>query len=696
VAFVRTKGMESSTASHPPPRPIPPRNSPVAMAPSPTVLTGELATANRSATGSAILRLVFPSCRIGQIAWLLLFLLTTFTAQPAHGQSRSAGLNPQLARKLRQPGDLTLRKTALADALFAINEVWNVNIVVSRDVEGEVSGVFQRAPLREVLDAILISNGYSYRPVGESLIIMKAEEAGELNPLFETATISVRSLDVADVVEAARQLLSPRGRVHAIASARSLLVADYPDRVAAVRAFIGQLDQQSADGAAGTPADQLSVAYFSPQYVPALKLLEPVKSVLSANGVVTAVDTERRVLVVDFPPNLKLASQVVRQLDIPRPQVRITAFIYDLSVEDMEQFGINWSHAAMGDRDADGNPTSMWAIDSVTAVPFDPVGVGGTMTFLNLSRNFDLNSVVNALSSATDSRLLARPNVMVTDNEKASIAIISEIPFQQLTETSQGGNIGTTAFREVGVKLDVTPTIAEDDTILMQVQPEFSRLVGFTPQDSQPIVDRRTARTSVRIGDGQTFVIGGLRQRTEVNNRSGFPYLKDIPWIGALFRARDDSTRESELIVFIRPEIVRSTAMMTRRQQAAADATVKYLDCIPFPEGPACECEPSDEPQPAGVLPLPPTEEVETRTPAQFKNLQARGMLTQETTHRVHRLPRPASARGAEQLASDSARRLASPTARPRSSEPRRVGWRPEPTVRRTPPVTVSGSPGFP
>src|SRR5262245_22504687 len=165
---------------------------------------------------------------------------------------------------------------------------------------------------------------------------------------------------------------------------------------------------------------------------------------------------------------------------------------------------------------------------------------------MNLSRNFDLNAVIVALTTCKNSRLLADPNVTVLNNEPALMSIVTEIPYQQLTQTAQGGNIGTTSFREAGVKLQVTPRIASDGTVRLECTPSFSRLAGYTPGDSpQPIIDRREAKTTVRVADRQTLVIGGLRTRNDIQDRAGIPFLMDLPLgIGCLFRSKDISKKE--------------------------------------------------------------------------------------------------------------------------------------------------------
>jgi hypothetical protein len=217
---------------------------------------------------------------------------------------------------------------------------------------------------------------------------------------------------------------------------------------------------------------------------------------------------------------------------------------------------------------------------------------------MNLSRNFDITTVARCLQDTKDARLLADPNVAVLENEDAVLEKVSEIPYQQLTQTSQGGNIGTTAFKKVGITLTVRPKIASDGIIRMDVKPEVSRLTGFTPGDNQPIVDTSSASTVLTIANRQTVAIGGLRQRQDVGEFTGVPYLKDLSVIGRLFRSRDTDVRESELVVFIMPEIIPYDDEPTCRQQLAIDTIGCRLDQIPEAEG----CPPCCRRLPVGVV----------------------------------------------------------------------------------------------
>lgn len=508
-------------------------------------------------------------------------------------QSPAPKESEDLATALERPGDLNLHGLSLNAALFTIGEQWNINIVAG-DLQGNVNGVFKQAPLREILDAILLSNGYNYRAVGKSLVVSSVADLGQVNPFFQSATIPVQSADIDEVMQGAQLLTTPKGQVRAMKSAHSIVVLDFPDRVKMIREFVKTLETAGAgrfptgEARNGVP---LEVGYFRTQHISAKTAEQALQAVMSKEGRVGVLEKEDRLLVTDYAENLAMVEKVLQRIDHPRPQVRITALIYDISLQDIERLGINWNPTVKMRVDANGDPQTTLGAESVTAIPFPTGAVGNTLTFTNLSRNFDLTAVAMCLQSAKDARLLADPSALVLDNEEAQFQKVSEIPYQQLTQTQQGGQIGTTAFKNAGITLHVRPKIAGDGIIRMDVNPEFSRLTGFTPGDNQPIIDTSSAQTVVSVANRQTVAIGGLRQRQDIGEFNGVPYLKDLRGVGRLFRSRDIDVRESELLVFIMPEIVSYGDEPTIRQKEAVETIECRLDNVPEPEGcpPCCQ-----------------------------------------------------------------------------------------------------------
>ncbi len=307
------------------------------------------------------------------------------------------------------------------------------------------------------------------------------------------------------------------------------------------------------------------------------------------------------------PATLKRAELLMHQLDKPRPQVRITGYIYDVDVGELEKLGVDWGQRTMSTGvDANGVPNRMAlsgtglltpsaitnSANTLTGVATDAASatadaaaattaagpVGGQFLFRTLSSGFELQALVQALEQTKGSRLLADPHITVVDRQLATFEAKTRIPIQQLTQTQQGGAIGSTSFVDAGIALVVTPRIANDGTIEMQLNPSFSALVGYD-RDGKPIIDERNASTVVRVNHGQALAIGGLRKKNTVETVKGIPGLMNVKYLGALFRTHDTDIRESELLVFIMPEIVGYCGGLPR-EMAALGVTQSQLSRI--------------------------------------------------------------------------------------------------------------------
>jgi type II secretory pathway component GspD/PulD (secretin) len=185
---------------------------------------------------------------------------------------------------------------------------------------------------------------------------------------------------------------------------------------------------------------------------------------------------------------------------------------------------------------------------------FNP-STGGTIRFGFLDNNIDLQFALSMLHSDLQSKLLANPRIMVLDHQPANFEIVREVPYTELSQTSAGGNMTSTRFMPVGVKLNVTPHIARDGLIRLEIEPEFSTIVSLDINGA-PTMDTRRAKTTAMVRDGETIVLGGLRKKSTSKGVDKFPLLGDIPIVGGLFRNEHESEVTSELILFITSKIV--------------------------------------------------------------------------------------------------------------------------------------------
>lgn len=322
----------------------------------------------------------------------------------------------------------------------------------------------------------------------------------------------------------------------------------------------------------------LQTRTFEIVYADVTEVVKALDKFKSANGSVSHIEGTSHLMVTDTESKIMGIADFIGKIDRTTPQILVEARIYDITSKDRLDLGIQWEAGRNTVYPAGGgNPSGR-------TDPFMTGGFNGTIAttenttaalrFGWLNPSIDIDFLMQAQQENVNAKLLANPRILVLDNETAKIKIISEIPYQELQESALGGSIGTTAFRDVGVELEVTPHVARDDMVRLHLKPVFSvvtgevQVAGVGVSYPQPVVDRREADTTLLIPDGQTVVLGGLRKKDVTQQINKVPLLGDLPLAGLLFRFKGERTITSELVVFITPRIVDQTRMSQAEQKA--------------------------------------------------------------------------------------------------------------------------------
>ncbi len=268
------------------------------------------------------------------------------------------------------------------------------------------------------------------------------------------------------------------------------------------------------------------------------------------------------------PAIIRAVERVVEKLDVPRSQVMIEAIIADV---DESKFSQIESRIGVFD------PLSGGAFGSITADNYNGVlGVfdpgSGTALFGGIARTaisggetLPLSLLVTAINRDIDSRVLSTPAILTLNNEEASIDV-SDVRYVQTGQTSNSA--GTTASvgrQEFGTKLTVTPQITEGATVRLDIDQKHEDITGETTIDgsSYPVTKKRELKTRVVVNDGNILVLGGLSSDTVQERRRKTPFLGDLPIIGKLFSGQDSDHIRRNLMVFIKPTILRTAAAAT-------------------------------------------------------------------------------------------------------------------------------------
>ncbi|WP_406708298.1 type II secretion system secretin GspD [Vibrio gangliei] len=311
----------------------------------------------------------------------------------------------------------------------------------------------------------------------------------------------------------------------------------------------------------------------------------------SSNGgkVMIAADPGTNALVLTAPPDIMKALQdVISQLDIRRAQVLIEALIVELSEGDGIDLGVQYGNletgsmvqysnanaqigqVAVGIEEAKDNTSTTAVYDDngnflrneTTTEDGDYSTLAAALSGVNGAAlsivKGDWTALISAVATNTNSNILSSPSITVLDNSEASFIVGEEVPVVTgSTASSDNSNPFQTVDRkEVGIKLKVTPQINEGDSIQMKIEQEVSNVLG--PNGAVDVrFAKRQINTSVMVQDGQMIVLGGLIDDRAQESVSKVPLLGDIPYLGALFSYTTTSKEKKNLMVFIKPTIIR-------------------------------------------------------------------------------------------------------------------------------------------
>jgi type IV pilus assembly protein PilQ len=409
-----------------------------------------------------------------------------------------------LEQRMQKKISVDFRDTAIDDVIRIMAEQADVDVVKSPKVTGTVTAKLTNVPLEEALRNILAANSYDYVMSKNMIRVAPSAEITQEAEKLVNKIYRITYADIKEVEKALNKFVSQRGFVSTNPGTSNIIVTDTEGKIKAIDTFIEEIDRIT-------------------------------------------------------------------------PQILVEARIYDITATNRLDLGVEWNAGRnTGFSNADGDPvavppgtlgsnpssgeTDPFSTGIFSGATNKTAGVTGLLKFGWLKDNLDIDVVIRAQQNLINAKLLANPRVLVLDNETAEIRIISEIPYQQLTETSGGGSIGSTSFKDVGVMLKVTPHLTRDEKIRLKVEPEFSvqtSNVTFSQSGGfeypVPVVDKRKALTTLLVNNGQTVVLGGMRKKDVRKTINKVPLLGDIPILGYLFKFEGEDTINSELVVFITP-----------------------------------------------------------------------------------------------------------------------------------------------
>ena len=412
---------------------------------------------------------------------------------------------------------LNFQSIEVRSVLQLIADFTDLNLVASDSVGGNITLRLENVPWDQALDLVLSTKGLDKRQVGNVLMVAPAEE------------IAARERQE---IEASKQLgeILPLQTEHL-----KILYAEAPD-------LVGLLQGGGDNG------------------------------LITERGSVLVDARTNSLLVTETAKNLEEIRRVIKLVDIPVRQVLIEARIVVANSDFSRELGIRW-----GGVDVDVGTSSTRAlgrsVESVTGLITDQAdlatqaaqslvvdlgvsGAGSSAIALGYqSADISLAAELSALESNGQGEVVSQPKIITGDKQQATIKSGQQIPY--LESSANGGT--TVNFEEAVLALDVTPTITPDDKILMDLvinQDALGDLINGEFNSQIPIIDTTELVTKVLVDNGETIVLGGVFQTTDVTEVTKTPFLGDIPYLGSLFKRTTNRKDKIETLIFITPRIL--------------------------------------------------------------------------------------------------------------------------------------------
>ena len=439
----------------------------------------------------------------------MLFVFAVFNCTVAalgeEAQVAATAKVSSLDEQMKKKISVDFKNTPIEDVIKIMAAQAGVDMVASPTVSGNVTATLTSVPLDEALHNILASHNFGYVKTKNMIRIAPLEELNQTNERLISRIYRITYADVTEVDTALKKFISDRGSLSSNKGSSNIIVTDTERKIKAIDDFIAEVDRITT-------------------------------------------------------------------------QIMVEVRIYDITSKNRFDLGVEWQAGRNTNFGTSGitglgtNPTS--GVDTPFSTGIFTGAVGKTSSTVGalrlgwLTSDFDIDVLLHAQQENINAKLLANPKILVLDNETASIKIVSEIPYQEVTESTDGGSIGSTAFREVGVELEVKPHVTRDEMVRLSLKPKFSVKtgeVGLSGGDgaayNQPVVDTREADTTLLIKSGHTVVLGGLRKKEVSMQTNKIPFLGDLPLVGNMFRSEGEDTVISELVVFITPWIIENPVL---------------------------------------------------------------------------------------------------------------------------------------
>jgi type IV pilus assembly protein PilQ len=457
------------------------------------------------------------------------------------------------------------------DVLTAYSIQSGRSVVLGPDVSGEVRLHLRDVPWDQALEVILQPYGFSYKIVGDTVVVSRMEQQASVQSMepLVTEVFTLRYLDAFGVKEMVESQLSPRGSMSTL-TVRGQKGWQY-----------GMQGQGIADSGKRERVEETERE----------REVERLRS--------------RTIVVTDIPSVVDRVGTLLDEVDVMPTQVLIEARFIEVDTGVLQDIGVQFGTGEGGATSLGPQPVTTRKAGHVYGLGLQQTGGGAApaafqpkSSELNKAQPFDaglsllfqkldptqFEVLLHMLEEEASLNTLSSPRILTLNNEAATIMVGTKYPIIKTEVSGESGSISTTIdyWQDIGIQLNVVPQICEDDSIRMVIHPAVTAQIGTAsgrtqsgsgsmPFTDYPVLSTRETETQVILKNAETLAIGGLLKNEEQETIFKVPFLGDIPLIGALFRRRTTNMKQLDLVIFLTATVISPTENVL----VAEDATIQ-------------------------------------------------------------------------------------------------------------------------
>jgi type II secretory pathway component HofQ len=469
---------------------------------------------------------------------------------------------------MEQPVTLSFKNEEVGVVVAVLKYMADINLITGVDMSKKVTLELQDVPLRQAMETTLrMANLGIIEEEGIYQILdykdaIKVDREQRIIPLENAKATDVQTILEATIVGT---LHGDQIKVTANEAGQLVVISAPRERMSELVNLVRQLDIAQPKSPTVTEAIQLNFAD------PAI-IAPSIQTLLSPGGTATPNADTRHIIIKDLPVVVEQVRHLIAKLDIAVKRVAIDSMLVDVSLNDDADTGVDWvlnavqkQNRAETNLGLPGNVSgNLQNLGMVSPLGFQPGTLPG-LAFGVLGKRVDLRGLIQAEIRNRNGRLISNPQLVTIENQQAKLTIAQEVPFIELKSSDAGGQQTTTEFKEVGTVLTVTPRVTHDNQIIAKLIVKESDTIGEF--NGVPIEDARTIDTTVRMLDGETVFMAGLRKADNDSSVRKVPILGDIPVVNFLFRQNTRTEATRELLVFLTCNVISDDQLITPYQE---------------------------------------------------------------------------------------------------------------------------------